>query len=225
MQATELASRAYYYYLLTYCKLTGIGGHPSQTLPLSLCLSYARRWDKRWEEIVAKLTVARVRAERRKGMHGDGEGLYLCVGATGSKSWIFRTTVHGRRIELGLGSASLVSLAEARDEARRLRKEARAGGDPKILRRRETLTFTEAARRVHQNLLPTWRNTKHAEIWIARIENYATPHFGTRPIATITTQDVLRALEPIWTQKNETARRFMQRLAIIFDWRRAPAIM
>ena len=82
-------------------------------------------------------------------MHNDGEGLYLHVSPTGAKSWILRTVVHSRRRDIGLGSASLVSLAEAREAARRLRKIARAGGDPLAQRGKETLTFAEAAKRVH----------------------------------------------------------------------------
>lgn len=61
------------------------------------------------------LTARKVETLREPGMHGDGGGLYVCVGCTGAKSWILRTVVHGKRRELGLGSASLVPLAEARE--------------------------------------------------------------------------------------------------------------
>ena len=122
-------------------------------------------------------------------MHNDGEGLYLHVSPTGAKSWILRTVVHSRRRDIGLGSASLVSLAGAREAARDLRKVARAGGDPLAQRGKETLTFAEAAKRVHANLLPTWRNAKHAETWLATVENYANSEFGSRPIGTIGTAE------------------------------------
>ncbi len=151
-------------------------------------------------------------------MHNDGEGLYLHVSPTGAKSWILRTVVHSRRRDIGLGSASLVSLAEAREASRGLRKVARAGGDPLAQRGKETLTFAEAAKRVHANMLPTWRSAKHAETWLAMVKNYANPEFGSRPIETIGTADVLRVLQPIWTEKHETAKRLKQRLSTIFDW-------
>ena len=151
-------------------------------------------------------------------MYGDGGGLYLCVSDGGTKSWILRTTVYGRRRELGLGSAVLVTLAEARDEARRLRKVARAGDDPETVRNRETLTFAEAAKRVHEKLEPTWTNPKHAASWLSAVEAYAYPEFGKRPINKVGTPDILKVLEPIWTEKHETARRIMQRLSTIFDW-------
>ncbi|MCC6008402.1 MAG: DUF4102 domain-containing protein, partial [Rhodobacteraceae bacterium] len=79
-------------------------------------------------KILGSLTAVKVRALREPGMYCDGQGLYLCVGKGNAKSWILRTTVFGRRREIGIGSAHLVPLAEARDEARRLLKVARGGG-------------------------------------------------------------------------------------------------
>ena len=165
-----------------------------------------------------KLTTRTVQTAKFAGMLNDGDGLYLRVGPNGGKSWVLRTVVHGRRRDLGIGSASLVSLAEARERARQLRMVARAGGDPDAVRKRETLTFEQAARRVHDNLLPSWRSVRHGQIWLAALERYAYPHFATRPIATIGTADLLRALSPIWISKHDTAKRVKQRLAAIFDW-------
>lgn len=166
------------------------------------------------------LTAKKVSSLREPGFYGDGEGLYLKVGTGGAKSWILRTVVHGRRRDLGLGSASLTSLAEARTKAREFRKIAREGGDPDTIRKRESLTFEEAAKRVHGQLLPTWKNKKHAQTWLATVENYANPKFGKRPLHTIGTADVLSVLSPIWTEKHETAKRLNQRLSTIFDWAR-----
>lgn len=53
-------------------------------------------------------------------MYGDGDEIYLRVGPAGAKSWILRTLVHGRRRELGLGGLARMSLAKAREEARKL---------------------------------------------------------------------------------------------------------
>lgn len=165
-----------------------------------------------------KLTARKVETLKEPGMHGDGEGLYLRVGPTLAKSWILRTVVHGRRRELGLGAASLVSLAEARETARALRKVAREGGDPDTIRKRESLTFKDAALRVHKSLLPTWRSEGHGKRWLSSLELYVFPHFGDRPVQTIGSADVMRVLTPIWTEKNDTAKRVKQRLAAIFDW-------
>ena len=64
------------------------------------------------------------------GRHADGNGLYLFVQPNGTRSWIQRLVVRGRRRELGLGSLALVPLAEAREKVLANRKLAREGGDP-----------------------------------------------------------------------------------------------
>ena len=128
------------------------------------------------------LTAKKVESLRGKGFYGDGEGPYLKVGAGGAKSWILRTVVHGRRRDPGLGSASLTTLAEAR---------TREGGDPDTIRKQESISFEESAGRVHAQLLPTWRNKKHADTWLSTVANYAFPKFGKRPLHTIGTAGVL----------------------------------
>ncbi|MGR3539942.1 MAG: tyrosine-type recombinase/integrase [Hasllibacter sp.] len=167
---------------------------------------------------MASLSVKRIAALKAPGLYCDGDGLNLRIGPTGAKSWILRVTVHGRRRSMGLGSVSLVPLAEARDKARELRKVARLGGDPFASRQRESLTFEAAARRVHANLLPTWKNEGHGREWLSSLERYAFPLIGSRPVGGIQPQDVLAVLSPIWTDKHETAARVRQRLRSVFDW-------
>ncbi len=81
--------------------------------------------------------VQTARAGDRARRIADGGGLYLFVAPGGAKSWVLRTVVKGKRCDLGLGSVTLVSLADAREEARRLRRIARTGGDPLTERRQE----------------------------------------------------------------------------------------
>lgn len=167
---------------------------------------------------MGKLTVKGIASLKARGKYSDGNGLYVRVGPTGSKSWILRIVVHGVRKELGLGSISLVPLAEARDLAYKYRKIAREGGNPDAVRKQESLIFADAARRVHQTLLPTWRNEKHAATWLSSIETYAFPHFGQMPLHTISSAEILKSLTPIWTEKHDTAKRLKQRIAAVFDW-------
>jgi hypothetical protein len=98
-----------------------------------------------------RLTAVAVRNLKRPGRYADGNGLYLVVDDSGAKRWMLRTVVLNRRRDIGLGSVRLVSLAEAREEAARLRRKARDGEDPLADRRRKklaALTFREAAERV-----------------------------------------------------------------------------
>lgn len=165
-----------------------------------------------------RLTVAKVRQLNEPGRYADGGCLYLVVAPGGSKHWVARLTIHGRQTDMGLGGLSIVSLADARDEAARLRKIARTGGDPRLERKREQLTFAGAAKHVHEGLLPTWKNTKHAETWIASLERHAFPVVGDRRIETLTSADCLSVLSPIWTTRHETAKRLKQRMSAVFDW-------
>ena len=105
------------------------------------------------------LTTRKVQAQNAPGRFADGGGLYLLVAPGGSESWVLRTVVMGRRCDMGLGSVALVSLAEARDEASRLRKIARDDGDPLAERRRKTVpTFDDAAKQVHTAHAVSFRN-------------------------------------------------------------------
>lgn len=166
------------------------------------------------------LTAQAVKAALVPGKYFDGHGLYLRVDGNGSRFWIQRITIRGKRCELGLGSPSLVSLAEARTKALENRKLARAGGDPLQAKReaQAALTFEEAARKVHALHKPTWKNEKHAAQFLATLETYAFPKLGRLKVQDVTTADVLAVLMPIWTTIPETARRVRQRIGTVLKW-------
>lgn len=169
------------------------------------------------------LSSAKIR-NAKAGRYADGNGLYLVVDPSGARRWVLRTVIKGRRCDLGLGGLSLTPLMEAREEAIRLRKIARKGGDPLAERRKERRTvptFEEAARTYHQSIAATFRNPKHSAQWITTLENYVFPVFGSRSIDSIESSHVLEALSPIWTGKPETARRVRQRMRAVFDWAKA----
>ncbi|MFC0200150.1 tyrosine-type recombinase/integrase [Paracoccus rhizosphaerae] len=166
------------------------------------------------------LTAQTVKAATAPGKYFDGHGLYLRVDANGSRFWIQRITIRGKRCELGLGAPSLVSLAEARAKALENRKLARAGGDPLQAKReaQAVLTFEEAARKVHSLHKPTWKNEKHAAQFLATLETYTFPKMGRLKVQDVTTADVLGVLMPIWTTIPETARRVRQRIGTVMKW-------
>jgi integrase len=163
------------------------------------------------------------RAGDRARRIADGGGLYLFVAPGGAKSWVLRTVVKGKRCDLGLGSVTLVSLAEAREEARRLRRIARTGGDPLAERRQEQRpvpSFAEAARQVHASHAATFKNEKHRKQWLSSLAG-AISAFGTKRVDAITSADILSVLTPQWLDRPETSRRVLQRLRVIFDWCKA----
>ena len=167
------------------------------------------------------LNAVQVRQIKAPGRHADGGGLYLLVEPTGAKRWVLRTVVQGRRRDIGLGSATLVSLVEAREMAAAFRKTARAGGDPIAEHRKVQKlapTFEEAARIVHAQHSRAWKNPKHIAQWLTTLERYVFPVFGDRRVDQIDSADVLKALSPFWLTKSGTARRVQRRIRLVFDW-------
>ena len=149
-----------------------------------------------------------------------GNGLYLFVQSSGTRSWIRRLVIRGRRRELGLGSLALVPLVEAREKALANRKLARQGGDP-LLEKRRTQgipTFAEAAARLLEQKRAGWRNPRHPREWISSLRRFAFPRIGKMPVSEVTSADVLEILTPIWHRKAQTARRVRQRLRAVLEW-------
>jgi integrase len=167
------------------------------------------------------LTAVHIRNVRKRGKYCDGNGLYLVVDPSGAKRWMVRTVILGKRCDIGLGSVRLVSLAEAREEAVRIRRKARDGENPLADRRRATLvvpTFREAAETVHKAHAATFKNEKHKAQWLASLEADVFPVLGDLRVSAIQSGDALKVLSPIWTTKPETARRLKQRMKVVFDW-------
>ena len=166
------------------------------------------------------LTPAFVRNVSQSGRYCDGHGLFLDVRPSGSRSWIQRLTIRGRRTELGLGGFPLVSLKEARQQAFANRKLARSGGDPLAEKRRirSMPTFAYATEQVWNQLRPAWRNRKHPKTWLSSLERYAFPRIGKRPVSEVSSADVLEILTPLWHRKAATAKRVRQRIRAVMEW-------
>lgn len=179
-----------------------------------------KRTGRHREKQLTSAAVARISAP---GRYPDGNALYLQVTESGARSWVQRLMIGGKRVDLGLGSASLVSLKEARELAYQFRRVARDGGDPRELRRKPEVvpTFKAAAEAVHKAMRPTWKNERHGTEWLRSLTDYAYPTIGTRRVDNVTTQDVIALLAPMWLDKAETARRVLQRVKAILDWSHA----
>lgn len=167
-----------------------------------------------------RLSAAQVRSIKEAGFYADGNGLYLKVEQSGAKRWVQRLVINGKRRDIGLGSAALTGLAEAREKALENRKVARQGGDPIADKKlsRAILTFSEAAEQVHRLNKPSWRNGKHVDQWISTLKEYAFPLIGRKQVSAITSADVLAVLTPIWNILPETARRVKQRMGTVLKW-------
>ena len=165
-----------------------------------------------------KLTAAFVRTVRQPGKYGDQHGLILRVLPSGSKQWIWRGTIRGKRVDLGLGGYPYTTLAEARQEAFEHRKLSRAGGDPRQ-RRSRAPTFAQAVEKVVAIHRAQWRPGSRSERqWRASLKTHAMPQLAERGVDEITTADVMAVLIPIWHTKSVTARRVRQRIGAVMKW-------
>jgi integrase len=150
------------------------------------------------------------------GRHADGGGLYLSV-KNGGRSWTYLYRFKGRRIELGLGTASTVSLARARDLARNCRNMLAEGVDPKAARRpTQGHSFAECAARYVEAHESEWTNAKHAREWREGFQRLA-PSLLPLDAAAINTETVLAVLKPLWTKKRETASRLRGRIELVLS--------
>ena len=165
----------------------------------------------------ANLTTRKVQTAK-PGKYSDGGNLYLIVSPSGSRKWVLRFTWRGRAKEMGLGSAAVVSLADAREKAAVARRKLAQGLNPIEDRKRNggIPTFGEMADSVREALSAGFRNEKHKAQWKSTLETYAAP-LRTKPVDTITTDDILAVLKPIWTLKPETASRVRGRIEKVLD--------
>jgi len=168
---------------------------------------------------LTKLTAVGVRSAKKPGKHYDGGGLFLLIRSSGSKSWVLRTTINGKRRDLGLGGYPMFALAEARAKAAEYRKIARQGRDPVALCSTARPTVREVADAVIEIHAAKWKpgglSEKH---WRSSLSNYVFPKIGSKPIDEVNSADVMACLAPIWHSHSTTARRVLQRLSSIMRW-------
>ncbi|EEV6195605.1 DUF4102 domain-containing protein [Escherichia coli] len=158
--------------------------------------------------------------------HGGVTGLTLHPSSTkGRGKWVLRyvSPVTQKRRNAGLGSYPEIGIAEAAKLAQTMREQLSAGDDPLELKKAETTkivipTFEEAARKVHTELLPGWRNKKHARQWISTLEQHVFPAMGTVPLDAITPANVADVLRPSWMTIPETSGRVKQRIHKVMQW-------
>jgi integrase len=169
------------------------------------------------------LTARQVETMKTPGDHADGNGLYMRVKPSGMKTWLFRYQVNGHRHAMGLGSTRLKSLAQAREKSYELALKISDGIDPiqerKVLERKTSITFMDAAARYIKVMRPSWKNVKHAQQWQNTLDKYCTP-IADLPVDKIDSYLVMQCLEPIWAVIPETASRIRGRMEKILDWSR-----
>jgi integrase len=189
---------------------------------------------------VDKLTATKIK-NAKPGKYGDGKGLWLYVGPK-SKSWVFRYSIPGdlsrngkpRSREIGIGSAAIVTIAEAREKARRFRTmvsrkpedgpvidplhERQAAEIANKIEVQKTMTFRACAEAYMRGKSPEWKNDTHAKQWPSSLAQYVYPVLGNVPVHLIDTALVMKVLEPHWHTHPETMSRVRGRIERILGW-------
>ena len=192
-------------------------------------------WGKKVPRVIGEMTALDVKrlvrpGGKRKALNAVGgvPSLHLQITPSGGRSWILRATVGTLRRDIGLGGFPAVTLAQARDKAREARANIESGIDPVEARKSvkaalaaaqgRGLVFDAAVRKYLATKLDGLKNAKHRQQWGNTLATYASPELGKMLLQDITTQDVLRVLVPIWSNKTETASRLRRRIEAVLSW-------
>lgn len=154
------------------------------------------------------------------GYHADGGGLYLQVTASLARSWIYRFQISQRRREMGLGSAAVLSLQDARQGAQNARRLVAQGTDPIEHRARARTaagtTWGDTYDALIESLKPSWKTDAQENQWRQTLIDYG-PARETL-VKDVDTTAALACLRPLWNAKTETATRLRGRCERVWDY-------
>ena len=175
---------------------------------------------------MGKLTAIAIKAFlANPGTYQDGEGLFLKVDKRGGAYWLLRLQRDGKRQDIGLGSAKLLTLAEARYKSSGLRRAVKVDRRDVLAEKKNEaaakVTFRVAACQYHTENEASWKSAVYARQWLASLENYAFPKLGNMPTGAITASDIITVLTPIWQKIPETARQVRNRICAVLDFAHA----
>lgn len=178
------------------------------------------------------LTHRQIMKDLQPGRYFDGGGLHLRVTGSSQKVWVLRLTLSGVTKDISLGPLSDIGLAAARKLAKSERERLRKAGDfnaalpPKREKKAKAEpvaveaiapTFKECADEYIRTHRAAW-SERHAAGWVQTMRDYVDPVIGATPVDAVENPQVMQIVEPIWTEKTETANRILSRIRIVLDW-------
>jgi len=179
-----------------------------------------------WVEFILRLLKSnQLQSIDKPGMYRIAPSLYLRVAPGGSRQFVQRIMVYGKRRDIGLGGWPATSLTEAKEKAICNRAEVLTGCNPitikhalRMERKRKYLmpSFAQVQEQTLQGLKTTWRNPKTAKNWKEGMDRYVLPFIGNIPIDEVSREDILKVLVPLWTEKPNLARKTRQRMSAVF---------
>jgi len=150
--------------------------------------------------------------------------LMLRITNVGSRLWVCRMMINGKRRDVSLGRYEHVSLSQARDAARALHLDVRRGIDPTAGKEPvfahvvNKHLFKDVAAEFVTSKQTEWKNPKHRAQWSSTLQTYAYPVLGDMPVKDVVLSHVLEILQPIWIEKTETANRLRGRIEAVLDY-------
>jgi len=179
------------------------------------------------------LTAVEVARLRDTGRHwvGGAEGLTLLITKAGTRFWVCRVSVNGKRPDVRLGRFPEMNLSQARDAVHEVHRALRDGREPKAYLdpvpdpaalphapSPPRHTFKQATKEFLDFKEKEWTNLKHRKQWRSTLTTYAYPVIGHMDVANIELEHVLKVIKPIWLTKTETATRVRGRIEAVLDY-------
>ena len=173
-----------------------------------------------------KLNDAKLRTLTIPGKHADGAGLYLEVTPAGGRYWRMKYRFGGKEKRLAFGVYPTVGLKDARERREEARKALSRGEDPGALRKAAKIKVLEEAANTFEAVTNDWLahqagrwETVTLERTKASLNADVFPALGSRPMATITTREVMEIVKKIEARgASEMATRVLQRIKAAFRY-------
>ncbi|MDA0220985.1 MAG: tyrosine-type recombinase/integrase [Proteobacteria bacterium] len=180
------------------------------------------------------LTDTRIRNAKPQGRPvklSDGGGLHLLIAPQGSKLWRLAYRYAGKQKTLAVGIYPAVSLEKARASRADTKRLLADGIDPSEAKKADARRQLMAAANTFQAVAEEWveksRREGRAATTLTKVEwllDFAYPAIGRRPVAEISSVEVLEVLRKIEAKGNyETARRLRGTAGSVFRYAIATA--
>ena len=182
-------------------------------------------------KVVVPLTSTSVSNAKPKANEynmADGQGLYLRVKPSGSKSWIYnyQSPYRRKRRNISLGQFPAVSLSQARSQRTHCRELLAQNTDPKEDRdkisREQTLAYSNTLKAVCDRWFEIKSSTiseGYAKDIYNSLANHVFPQLGNKPLHLITAPEAIDTLNPVAKRGNlELVKRLCQRLNMVLDY-------
>lgn len=181
---------------------------------------------KKLIDALSDVEVRGAKPDEREYKLFDGRGLFLLVKVNGARHWRLKYRLAGRERSLALGEYPDVGLKKARERAGEARLLVRQGIDPVQAGREARIRRQNEAMQTFAVVADEWLSKKakkwtggHEEQTRQSLRDYVLPKIGKRPVASLTTQEIVGLLEPLERAgKLETLRRVRQRVGAVFSY-------